>query len=59
MTIGTVSFKAITAIMVAAVGAAIDMIGAELLFTIEAGLAGRDTAHRTERQGGCVRRRAS
>ena len=57
MTIGVVRFKAITAIMVAAVGAGIDMIGAELLFAIEARLAGRDTAHRTERQSGRVRRK--
>jgi hypothetical protein len=33
------------------------MIGAKLLFAIEARLAGRDTAHGTERQGDCVRRR--
>jgi len=57
MTIGVVSVKAITTILVAAVGAGIDMIGAELLLAIEAKLAGCDIAHRTERQGGCVRRR--
>ena len=57
MTIGVVSVKAITAILVVAIGAGINMIGAELLFAIEARLAGRDTAHGTERQGNCVRRR--
>jgi hypothetical protein len=57
MTVGVVSVKAITTILVAAVGAGINMIGAKLLFAIEARLAGRDTAHRTERQGDCVRRR--
>jgi hypothetical protein len=58
MTIGVVSVKASTTILVAAVGAGIDMVDAELLFAIEARLAGRDTAHGTERQGGCVKRRA-
>jgi hypothetical protein len=57
MTIGVVSVKAITTILVAAVGAGIDMIGAEWLLAIEARLAGRNTAYGTERQGNCVRRR--
>jgi hypothetical protein len=57
MTIGMVGVKAITTILVAAVDAGIDMIGAKLLFAIEARLAGRDTAHGTERRGDCVRRR--
>jgi hypothetical protein len=57
MTIGVVGVKAITTILVAAVGTGIDMIGAKLLFAIEARLAGRDIAHGTERQGDCARRR--
>jgi hypothetical protein len=57
MTIGIVSVKASTTILVAAVGAGIDMVGTELLFAIEARLAGGDTAHGTERQGDGVRRR--
>ena len=57
MTIGVVSFEAIATIVVAAVGAGIDMIGAELLFAVAAKLAGRDTAHGTGRQGDCVRGR--
>jgi len=57
MTIGVVSVKAITTILVAAVGAGIDMTGAELLLAIEAKLAGCDIAYRTERQRDCVRRR--
>jgi hypothetical protein len=57
MTIGVVSVKAITTILVAAVGAGIDMIDAELLLAIEARLARRNTAYRTERQGDCVRHR--
>jgi hypothetical protein len=57
MTIGVVSVKAITTVLVAAVGTGIDMIDAELLFAIEASLAGRDTAHGTERKGDCVGRR--
>ena len=58
MTIGVVSVKASTTILVAAVGAGIDMVDAELLFAIEARLAGRDTAHGTLRQSDCVRWRA-
>ena len=57
MTIGVVSVKASTTILVATVGAEIDMVGTELLFAIEARLAGCDTAHGTERQGDCVRQR--
>jgi hypothetical protein len=57
VTIGVVSVKAITAILVATVGAGIDMADAELLFAIEARFAGLDIAHGTERQGDCVRRR--
>jgi len=57
MTVGVVSVKAITAILVAAVGAEINMVGTELLFAIEARLAGCNTTHGTERQGDCVRRR--
>jgi len=57
MTIGVVSVKAITTILVTAVGAGINMIGAELLLAIETRLAGRDVAHRTEMHGDFVRRR--
>jgi len=57
MTIGVVSVKASTTILGAAVGAGIDMGDAELLFAVEARLRGCDTAHGTERQGECVRRR--
>ncbi len=53
MTIGMVGVKASTTILAAAVGAGIEMVGAELLFAIEARLARGDTAHGTERQGGC------
>jgi hypothetical protein len=55
MTIGVVSVKASTTILVAAVGAGIDMVDTELLFAIAARLAGRDAAHGTERQSDCVR----
>jgi len=57
VTIGVVSVKAITAILVATVGAGIDMADAELLFAIEARFGGRNTAYGTERQCDCVRRR--
>jgi len=57
MTIGVVSVKASTTILGAAVGAGIDMVDAELLFAVEARFRGCDTAHGTERQGDCVRRR--
>ena len=56
MTIGVVSVKAITTILAAAVGAGIDMIGAELLFAIDARLRGRNIAHGTQRQSDRVRR---
>ena len=57
MTIGMMSVKASTTILVATVGAEIDVVGTELLFAIEARLAGCDTAHGTEWQGDCVRQR--
>jgi hypothetical protein len=57
MTIGLVSVKAITAILVATVGAGINMVGAELLFAIETRLVGRNAANRTKRQSDCARRR--
>jgi hypothetical protein len=52
VTIGVVSVKASTTILGGAVSAGIDMVGAELLFAIEARLAGRDTANGTESGGG-------
>jgi hypothetical protein len=57
VTIGVVSVKAITTILVATVGAGIDVVGAELLFAIEARLVGLDIANRTKRQDGGVRQR--
>ena len=57
MTVGVVRVEAITTIVVATVGAGVNMVGAELLFAIEARLAGWNTAHGTERQGDGVRRR--
>ena len=56
MTVGVVSVKAITTILVAAVGTEINMVSAELLFAIEARFAGCDTTDGTERQGDRVRR---
>ena len=56
VTIGVVRVKTIATILVAAVGAEINMVGTELLFAIEARLAGCDTTHGTERRGDCVRR---
>lgn len=50
VTIGVVSLKASTTILVTTVGAGINMGNAELLLAIGARLGGRETAHRTERQ---------
>jgi hypothetical protein len=50
VTIGAVSVKAITTILVATVGAGIDMVGAEVLIAIEARLAGLYIANGTERR---------
>ena len=59
MTVGVVSVKASATILGAAVGADINMVDTELLFAIEARLAGRNTAHEAERQGVCIRRAGS
>lgn len=53
MTVDMMGIKAITAVVVATVGAGIDMVGAELLFAIETRFGGSDVAHGTERQRGC------
>lgn len=57
VTIGVVRVKAVATILIATVGTGIDMVGAELLFAIEARFAGLNIAHGTERNDDCVMRR--